>query len=128
MSTRCYIGVKRPDHSIEFVYCHHDGYPEGVGWTLQDFYPDGNIDEILKVGAMSSLGDTPELCEFYKDPENHSIKRDCLWAYKKYVKDSDAEYAYIFQDGKWYYSKKYYIGRDRAGWMQFDMGPWTEVD
>ena len=40
MSTRSYIGKLLPGGSITGIYCHHDGYPEGVGVILRDHYTD----------------------------------------------------------------------------------------
>ena len=36
MSTRSYIGKKHNDDTFTAIYCHFDGYPEGVGQTLVD--------------------------------------------------------------------------------------------
>jgi hypothetical protein len=38
MSTRSMIGIQQEDGKIEAIYCHYDGYPEGVGQTLADHY------------------------------------------------------------------------------------------
>lgn len=36
MSTRSRIGMINPYGSVSSIYCHFDGYPEGVGKTLHD--------------------------------------------------------------------------------------------
>ena len=38
MSTRARIGIQLPDDSILSVYHHFDGYPEGLGVKLVDYY------------------------------------------------------------------------------------------
>ena len=38
MATRSFIGKLNHDGSITVVYCHWDGYPEGVGETLVKHY------------------------------------------------------------------------------------------
>ena len=58
MSTRSTIAMIDGDH-IKAIYCHFDGYPEGVGITLKNFY--GNSD---KVAELISLGDISILDEF----------------------------------------------------------------
>lgn len=57
MSTRCRIGYRLPDERIKSIYCHHDGYPEGVGKLLKEYYNDPvKIEELLNLGDISSLG------------------------------------------------------------------------
>ena len=48
MSTRSRIGMINPDGSVSSIYCHFDGYPEGVGKTLHDNWNDIN-DIISKI-------------------------------------------------------------------------------
>lgn len=57
MSTRCMIGVKMPDNTIKAIYCHHDGYPSGVGEVLRKYYtnPD-EAEKLMKLGDLSVLG------------------------------------------------------------------------
>ena len=38
MSTRCAIGMKREDGEVAAIYCHNEGYPEGVGAILGRWY------------------------------------------------------------------------------------------
>ena len=45
MSTRCRIGIKNTYNSVSSIYCHHDGYVEGVGKTLDKYW--NNKDEII---------------------------------------------------------------------------------
>ena len=57
MSTRCRIGLKRADDSIRSIYCHFDGYPEGVGKILKEHYDTlSKVKELLKLGDISTLG------------------------------------------------------------------------
>ena len=37
-ATRSMIGIEQPNGKIVAVYCHYDGYPEGVGKMLKKFY------------------------------------------------------------------------------------------
>lgn len=58
MSTRCRIGLTLPDGKIKSIYCHWDGYPDGVGKELQKHYNDPKkIEKLLELGDISSLGD-----------------------------------------------------------------------
>ena len=61
MSTGCYIG-KYDGDSIKAIYCHHDGYPNGVGQMLKEHYTsDNKIDELISLGAITSLGEKTKL-------------------------------------------------------------------
>ena len=57
MATRSTIGMLLEDgETIRSVYCHWDGYPEGVGAVLKAFYTDEEkIDRLLSMGDISSL-------------------------------------------------------------------------
>ena len=56
MSTRSLICKKENDGTYKSIYCHWDGYPGGVGATLLEYYNKDNIDELLALGSLSSLG------------------------------------------------------------------------
>ncbi len=56
MSTRSAIIMKCKDGTYRGIYCHFDGYPEGVGQTLHEHYKSYN-----KVSALIELGDISSL-------------------------------------------------------------------
>ena len=59
MATRSTIAVKDADGSVRSIYCHWDGYPEGVGATLREHYTNTpKIEQLLGVGDISVLGST----------------------------------------------------------------------
>ena len=67
MSTQSYIAKKQPDETFKAVYCHFDGYPEGVGQTLVDSFTDENkVDKLLKLGSLSYLRDDIETQNNFK--------------------------------------------------------------
>ena len=50
MSTRCAIGMKRENGEVAAIYCHNDGYPEGVGAILGRWYRNAEkVEALLKV-------------------------------------------------------------------------------
>ncbi len=58
MSTRSFIHVKRTDGKWARIYCHFDGYWDGVGQTLHDHYNSQELAEALvALGDISSLGE-----------------------------------------------------------------------
>lgn len=107
MSTRSVIGKLNDDGKVRWIYCHHDGYPEGVGDTLIKCYntPE-SIEALLDLGDLSSLCETLESCVAYgrdrgeTGTEAQTLDKGELLneiAWESYW----AEYAYIFEGGAW---------------------------
>lgn len=103
MSTRSRIGMLMPDGKVKSIYCHWDGYPEGVGVKLQKHYTDPKkIEELLELGDISSLGDhydkdisTADWTKFDEPDKNKReelIKKseNCTVAYKDRGEDAPA--------------------------------------
>jgi len=58
MATRSAIGFVEYDGSITAIYCHWDGYLEGVGNTLLKHYNNTyKVLDLLELGDISSLGE-----------------------------------------------------------------------
>ena len=56
ISTRARIGILKKDGSIESIYCHFDGYLDGVGKMLNDNYQKyDDVKELIKLGNVSGL-------------------------------------------------------------------------
>lgn len=56
MATRSNIGIEREDGTVDYVYCHWDGYPSNNGRILQESYTDPElIKKMVALGAISSL-------------------------------------------------------------------------
>jgi hypothetical protein len=70
MSTRSGIGIDCGDHVIG-VYCHHDGYPDGVGKILQEHYR-----EPAKVVSLVNLGDISSLDQDIGEKHPFSDRRE----------------------------------------------------
>lgn len=115
MSTRSTIKIKRKDGTETAIYCHFDGYIEGVGVTLQLAYNTAEkVEKLLALGDLSVLG-------YYTDPnpdEEHTFDGNhqpnvCL-AYHRdrgesfRQSNSQEEYNYIFDeaDAVWYVEEK----------------------
>lgn len=130
MSTRCRIGMKLSDGRIKSIYSHWDGYPDGVGRTLEKYYTDPKkIEELLELGDISSLGsyydeeiskadwnkfDMPDRDVFIKKAEN------CTVAYKDRGEDCPAridedEEEFISKAGKCGEEYMYLFKEDYSG-------------
>ena len=56
MSTRSLIGKLNPNNTVDFIYCHFDGYPSGAGSTLNKHYTSpSEVDKLLALGDLRSL-------------------------------------------------------------------------
>jgi hypothetical protein len=81
MATRSLIGIKLDNEIVKTIYCHWDGYPEGVGQTLVDHYSTpAAITELMELGDVSSLGTSIAKCVAYhrdrKEPYGMVEARD----------------------------------------------------
>lgn len=91
------------------IYCHHDGYPNGVGKELVDRYDNFNVVLNLILGGDCS--------SIVKNLVRYATRESEQWKYihphpldiiKKV--SGDSEYLYIFKDSKWYlHLDKYFI-------------------
>ena len=76
MATRSTIGVLNGDNSVTSIYCHWDGYPEGVGATLHEHYTaTETIANLMALGDLSALGDT---IGTQKEFNTSSLNGECL--------------------------------------------------
>ena len=144
MGTRSAIGVVTGDGSIRAVYCHYDGYLDGVGKTLLENYNDfDSVMDLVGFGDMSSLGTsigekhdfnrinvsaweterTKNWCMFYnrdrgeKDVSFGTFENEDEF-YEHYI-GCGCEYLYLFKseiDEAWYYN----TGRWSSDWKLLD--------
>lgn len=124
MSTRSVIAVKEKDGTITAIYCHYDGYVEGVGKTLYQHYKDPEAaHELIGLGNISSLGEMlnpTEPWHTFDHPQKgvtvaycrdrgedfQQMEFDDVAAFskelKKYLYTIDYVYVYDMADEKWY--------------------------
>ena len=56
MATRSRIGIINADKTVSSIYCHYDGYPQGVGQTLLDhFKTKHQVQKLVDLGDISFL-------------------------------------------------------------------------
>ena len=125
MSTRSFVGLVQPDGTIGAIYVHANGSPTWNGAVLLASYATpARIQALLALGFLSELG--PELGEKHSFNTHHTEHPDWCLAYMRDrgqtdahllahthadvagfladARDWDAEFAYLFADGRWYVS------------------------
>jgi len=113
MATRSYIGVRNTDASVDYIYCHFDGYPDHNGKILTEHYADmDKVNALMKLGDLSVLGEqiggkhdfnkrTKGWCLAYgrdRGEMNVSVKTG---DYKELINDRNVDYVYIFDGDYW---------------------------
>lgn len=109
MATRSRIGIENEHGTIRSIYCHWDGYPSGVGKTLQTHYMDRDkVEALLSLGNISELGDSIETTVAYardrgEDAKDNFYREDLdINSFKRKLKASDQDWAYIMgPNGQW---------------------------
>lgn len=123
MSTRSVIAFEQTDGKVTAVYCHWDGYPEGVGRTLLESFV--NVEEIARLvslGSLSSLGaridpdpdqphsfnaPQPGVCVFYgRDRGTEGVEPQELASRRQVVGSwfgIDYYYLYSATESRWQY-------------------------
>ena len=107
MSTRSMI-AKDYGNKIKAIYCHWDGYPDGVGYTLlENFNSYEKAINLIAFGDASDInGTTAVFYNSWREGEDwkHTKPRQYT-SEQAYEESCDEDYAYLFKDGKWYVKK-----------------------
>jgi len=102
MSTRACVIAKNNRRGYYGIYVHLDGYPEGVGKILKEYYCDkNNVMKLISHGDASYLGKNLNECRFYHRDQNSPLYMgvfDSLEEAFEYYKNSWCEYAYVYDD------------------------------
>jgi len=105
MSTRSNIGILNQDGTVDYIYCHYDGYVSHNGKILSEHYSDeASVWALIALGDMSALTETIDHSIFYgRDRgEGDTGARKC--SYVDYTKERFEEYVYLFTPGEgWSY-------------------------
>ena len=88
MATRSNIGILNEDGTVDYIYCHFDGYLEYNGSILNKHYTtEEQVRKLIALGDMSSLGE--KLGE--KQDFNGPRKREWCLAYGRDRGESNTE-------------------------------------
>ena len=55
MSTRSFIGKLNQNGTVDYIYCHWDGYCAGTGYILLAHADEQAVDDLLAEGWLSSI-------------------------------------------------------------------------
>lgn len=119
MATQSRIGIQLEDGTVKSIYCHFDGYYDGVGQELMDSYTDrAKVEKLITLGDISFLRSEiePTGPHSFNDPQDgvtvayHRDRGEDL--IHPYI-DNSAEsffnsdrYSYLFNiDGVWMISE-----------------------
>ena len=136
MSTRSNIAVELKDSKkVKTVYCHFDGYIQGVGQTLVENYKSyDDAISLLQFGGISSLGNNLKETSFYsrdwgrKDEDNKCTEYQNEFSFMYNMRgDCWIEYIYLFKNNKWLVSTSTCIPSKKLK-NAYDMGViyWTK--
>jgi hypothetical protein len=119
MSTRSTIAIKQGD-KVTAIYCHFDGYKEGVGATLDQYYQDADkVRQLMDLGNLSAL--SREIGDKQDFNNREEISEDWCLAYGRdrgetgqeaRTFDSVADWVTNFNSGEEYY----YLYTEGEGW------------
>jgi len=113
MATRSYIGVRNTDASVDYIYCHFDGYPDHNGKILTEHYSNINrVNELLNLGDLSVLGKfigeknefndrVRDTCLAYGRDRGESNVSKKNAGYDKLITDQSVDYVYVFDGDYW---------------------------
>ena len=123
MGTRSNIGIINEDGSVTAIYCHWDGFLSYNGKILLNHYTTADIvNQLMLLGDLSSLNEKlypddskphtfqnqqEDVCVAYGRERNESDV-DCkifkdIGDFEQFAIGTDAEYQYLFTNGKWTY-------------------------
>jgi hypothetical protein len=113
MATRSYIGVRNLDSSVDYIYCHFDGYPEHNGAILTEHYSNINrVNELLNLGDLSVLGKfigekmdfnkrVQDTCLAYGRDRGESNVSKKNSGYDELITNQNVDYVYVFDGDYW---------------------------
>jgi hypothetical protein len=105
MSTRSRIAIENESGIVNSIYCHFDGYVDGVGKTLFNHYDKEKLQKLIELGDISSLGESTEDTVAYcrdRGEDLHSTSYLDVEGLFELGFESGIEYVYcLTKDGIW---------------------------
>ncbi|MBK1973032.1 hypothetical protein JG677_03060 [Campylobacter sp. TTU-622] len=106
MGTRSYIAMKTDENYVDCIYCHLDGYVEGVGYTLLQYYNDfKSVKKLMEYGDIMALNKNLKQCKKLYNNQSCKIPFEQFLEFTQSDDLSDIEYFYLYTRKGWYYCK-----------------------
>ena len=108
MSTSCLIGIRKAGtkhDTVKYTRVNWDGYLDGVGYNLVNYFIDENtIEKLIDGGELSQLSESIKSSVYYKKNQcdGDLPKEIDLDKYTLYEFDGNVEFLYLFQNGEWF--------------------------
>lgn len=100
MATRSRIALELEDGTVKSVYCHNDGYFDGVGNDLMKMFPDGT--EPIELEYFINEGDRTTVDMSYKEWRDEDCPASNDSSVDEFFNGDIEEYGYLYtQEGKW---------------------------
>jgi hypothetical protein len=123
MSTRSYITIKLDNGKYKGIYCHSDGYPDGVGQCLFNNYQEQEkVEELIALGDISYIGENiGSVCAYHRDRgENFKQVKPRIESFEWFTGDDQwTEYVYVWNGIGWMcydsYGKEYILDFNNEG-------------
>tara|TARA_R110000823_G_scaffold287824_1_gene406079 strand:+ start:210 stop:599 length:390 start_codon:yes stop_codon:yes gene_type:complete len=98
MATRSNIAIENQDKTVSVIYCHNDGYIDGVGKLLQENYNTREkMEELIALGDISSLGETIEETVAYHRDRGEKLEEPMQYkTVEVYFEDHNGEIDYLY--------------------------------
>ena len=110
MSTRSAI-IQKTAEGYRGIYCHHDGYLQGVGRALieqNQYSTDEAVSALISRGDMSSISKWPDECRSYAEmdgeypfPFNAPIFGESIAEVADQILLRHNGYVYVWEDNAW---------------------------
>ena len=128
MGTRSAVGKILPDGSYDMTYIHYDGYPKGVGVTLENCVGSLQLNELLRIGHIRSLSTEPKIfngaeCEDIdwqdiKDNQRiHGSAEQFRNLHEVANVFADCDYVYVWCDNRWHVSHMRMDWENKTNWL-----------
>ena len=109
MATRSRIAVELDNGTVKSVYCHWDGYPDGVGQDLlnRSFNSTREVEDFIDEGSRSTVDES--YYEKYGESRGEELEEPNVHAsVDDYYSSDIEEYGYLFtKNNNWYVKSAY---------------------
>ena len=109
MSTRSRIAIEKQDGAVKSIYCHFDGYVDGVGKVLFEHYDKEKLEKLIELGDISVLKESTENTVAYHRDRGEDLHTTSYLSVEGLFElgfGSSVEFVYcLTKDGTWVYKE-----------------------